>query len=150
MATLYGPADSGGGHGDSNKARMTQIQPETTDTNANDNRGSHKFSYPKQRGRPRNGRPMNRMSQIEPETAMLGNLHLLFANMDLRVETIASPPRGNISTKMPISGDRYILQTKRSCRNWQFSHKVCYPKLAVVYGAPFLVHQVLGVQRAQS
>jgi hypothetical protein len=50
---------------------------------------------------------MNRMSQIEPETAMLGKLHLRFANMNLRVETIASPPRGNISTKMPISGDRY-------------------------------------------
>jgi hypothetical protein len=29
MATLYGPADSGGGHGDSNRAQMTQIQSET-------------------------------------------------------------------------------------------------------------------------
>src|SRR5258708_4304740 len=29
-----------------------------------------------------------------------------------------------------------ITQQKRSCRNWQFSYKVCYPKLAVVYGDP--------------
>jgi hypothetical protein len=104
---------------------MTQIEPETTAHFEASHAVSDKRTYANPCCRSRwCGRPMNRMSQIEPETAMLGNLHLRFANMDLRVETIASPPRGNISTKKCQYLATATKFTRRRCRTVRLTHQV--------------------------